>query len=424
MKHDLNSVKNLIKHQFITEYSHMFKQGPDRTKERIKSCIEEIIVKLFTDKEDAPNKEEKDKLIKELTVDFLAFGRLTPLMEDDSITEIMVNGPTKVFAERNGKTELTDVKFDTESQLMHLVQNMLAPTRRRVDESNPYTDLMLSDNSRVNIVLEPVSLQGPLITIRKFMKGIEKIEDLIAFDSLDDNMGKFLTAAIKSKLNMVFAGATGAGKTTTLNVLSHYIPVNERIITIEDAAELNLSQEHVVRLEAKLPNIEGKGEISIRDLFKNSLRMRPSRIILGEVRGAEALDLLQAISSGHTGSLTVIHASSPFDVLARLETMILMAGVGISPTVVRRQLANCIDVIIQHEQLSDGSRKLTHISCVKGMSDGEVDLVDLFKFEQAEISDDGKVTGTFHCSGERPDVLNEKFKKYNLDIKDYIPEKY
>ncbi|MDP8260519.1 MAG: CpaF family protein [Candidatus Gygaella obscura] len=424
MKLDLDSLSNLVKHQFISEYSSMFKQGSDRTRVRIKSCIKEIINKICANNEMDFSKEEKDKLIEELTVDFLAFGRLTPLIEDDSVSEIMVNGPSKIFVERNGKTELTDIKFDTEAQLMHLVQNMLAPTRRRVDESSPYTDLMLSDNSRVNIVLEPVSLQGPLITIRKFMKGIQKVEDLIGFGSLDEHMGKFLIAAIKAKLNMVFSGATGAGKTTTLNVLSHYISSSERIITIEDAAELNLSQDHVVRLEAKLPNIEGKGEITIRDLFRNSLRMRPNRIILGEVRGVEALDLLQAISSGHSGSLTVIHASSPFDVLARLETMILMAGVGISPAVVRRQLANCIDVVIQHEQLSDGSRKLTHISCVKGMNDGEIDLVDLFKFEQSEISQDGQVAGSFHCSGERPVRLQEKFKKYNLDIKNCIPEKY
>jgi pilus assembly protein CpaF len=252
------------------------------------------------------------------------------------------------------------------------------------------------------------------------MQGMQQIEDLTSRDTLSEQMRKFLIAAIKARLNIIFAGATGAGKTTTLNILSNYIPQYERIITIEDAAELHLSQEHVVRMEARPQNIEGKGEITIRDLFKNSLRMRPNRIILGEVRGAEALDLLQSISSGHSGSLSVIHASSPRDVAARLETMIMMFGLGMSAEIVRRQIANCVDLLVQHEQLADGSRKVTHIAAITGYKDKEIIIEDLFSFEQDNIDDTGKVNGKFNCSGIRPGAIAEKFKKHNLSLGDYI----
>ena len=416
----MQNLKNFIKQRFINEYGNLLRDEMPREKEKITNILNQIIEKMRNNKEIELSQEEKNELLEDLANDFLAMGCLTELMKDPEVTEIMVNGHKKIFVERGGKMELANIKFEDETQLMHLIHNMLAPTRRRVDESYPYTDVMLGDNSRVNIVLRPISLEGPLITIRKFMQGMQKIEDLTTRDTISEQMGRFLIAAIKAKLNVIFAGATGAGKTTTLNILSNYIAPSERIITIEDAAELHLSQEHVVRLEARPPNIEGKGEISIRDLFKNSMRMRPNRIILGEVRGAEALDLLQSISSGHSGSLSVIHASSPRDVVSRLETMIMMFGATMAAEIVRRQISGSIDLLIQHEQLSDGSRKITHIAAITDYKDKDIIVEDLFSFEQENIDSGGKVIGKFVCSGIKPARIQEKFRKHNLSLDDYI----
>jgi len=416
----MQNLKNFIKQRFINEYGNLLRDEMPREKEKITNILNQIIEKMRNNKEIELSQEEKNELLEDLANDFLAMGCLTELMKDPEVTEIMVNGHKKIFVERGGKMELANIKFEDETQLMHLIHNMLAPTRRRVDESYPYTDVMLGDNSRVNIVLRPISLEGPLITIRKFMQGMQKIEDLTTRDTISEQMGRFLIAAIKAKLNVIFAGATGAGKTTTLNILSNYIAPSERIITIEDAAELHLSQEHVVRLEARPPNIEGKGEISMRDLFKNSMRMRPNRIILGEVRGAEALDLLQSISSGHSGSLSVIHASSPRDVVSRLETMIMMFGATMAAEIVRRQISGSIDLLIQHEQLSDGSRKITHIAAITDYKDKDIIVEDLFSFEQENIDSGGKVIGKFVCSGIKPARIQEKFRKHNLSLDDYI----
>ena len=416
----MQNLKNFIKQRFINEYGNLLRDEMPREKEKITNILNQIIEKMRNNKEIELSQEEKNELLEDLANDFLAMGCLTELMKDPEVTEIMVNGHKKIFVERGGKMELANIKFEDETQLMHLIHNMLAPTRRRVDESYPYTDVMLGDNSRVNIVLRQISLEGPLITIRKFMQGMQKIEDLTTRDTISEQMGRFLIAAIKAKLNVIFAGATGDGKTTTLNILSNYIAPSERIITIEDAAELHLSQEHVVRLEARPPNIEGKGEISIRDLFKNSMRMRPNRIILGEVRGAEALDLLQSISSGHSGSLSVIHARSPRDVVSRLETMIMMFGATMAAEIVRRQISGSIDLLIQHEQLSDGSRKITHIAAITDYKDKDIIVEDLFSFEQENIDSGGKVIGKFVCSGIKPARIQEKFRKHNLSLDDYI----
>jgi len=340
-------------------------------------------------------------------------------MKDPMVTEIMINGPRKVYIEKMGRKMLTNVIFDDDASLMRLIYRILSPTRRRVDEYSPYTDVSLPDGSRVNIIIPPLALDGPTITIRKFSRELKKAEDLIALGTLDKRMSDFLIASIKAKINIVFSGSTGAGKTTTLNVFSSYISEEEWIITIEDTAELHLAQEHVVRLEAKQANIEGKGEITIRELFKNSLRMRPSRIILGEIKGAEALDMLQAACSGHRGSLVVIHGNSPQDVIYRLETIILTSGVPIALEVIQRQIANAIHLIVHQEQLSDGSRKITHISQVNGLRNGEVVVEDIFTYIFEGIDAEGNVRGRWEATGIIP-VFYHLFKKAGIELSEHL----
>jgi pilus assembly protein CpaF len=323
-------------------------------------------------------------------------------MIDPDVTEIMINGTHNVYVEKHGKKQLTGLKFESDQQLMYVIQKILSPTRRRVDESVPYTDICLPDGSRVNIIIPPLALDGPTITIRKFLKKIINAEDLINLGTLDRRMADFLIACIKGKANIIFAGATGSGKTTTVGVLSSYIGNDERTITIEDTAELHLAQDHVVRLETKAPNIEGKGEITIRDLFRNTLRMRPQRIILGEIRSAEALDMLQAMCSGHSGALSVIHADTPRDVLYRLETMILMSGIPITLEAIHRQIVSSLHLIIQQDQLVDGVRRITRISQVNGLKDGWANLEDIFYYEIEHVDKDGKVHGRFKATGVIP----------------------
>jgi pilus assembly protein CpaF len=298
---------------------------------------------------------------------------------------------------------------------MYLVYKILAPTRRHVDESYPYTDVSLRDGSRVNIIIPPLALEGPTVTIRKFLKELQTAEDLIRLGTIERRMSDFLIACIRAKANIIFSGASGAGKTTTLNVYSSYIPEDERIITIEDTAELRLNQEHVVRLEAKQASIEGKGEVGIRDLFKNSLRMRPQRIILGEIRGAEALDMLQAICSGHRGSLVVLHAESPQDVIYRLETMIIASGLPITLEAIHRQIAAGINLLVHQEQLLDGARKITHISQVKGLKDGQVELEDLFSYNIEGFDAEGNVRGHWQATGALP-VFQKLLNKAGITL--------
>lgn len=331
----------------------------------------------------------------------------------------MVNGLQKIYIERGGKVQLTDLHFEDEAHLMNTIYRLLESTRRRVDETLPFTDASLADGSRINIIIPPVSLTGPVITIRKFFKEIKDITDLISLGTVNEKMAKFLVAAIKAKLNIIFSGATGSGKTTTLNVLSSYIEPSERIIVIEDTAELSLSQDHVVRLQTKPPSIEGKGEITIRDLFRNSLRMRPRRIILGEIRGAEALDMLQAMTSGHKGSLAVLHAASPQDVISRLETMALLSGVSLPSWAIRRQIASSLDLIIQQDRLSDGSRKIIHITEVRGIEDSELILQDLFSFEIKGLDSEGKVIGNWRAGGVLPRFYSQ-FAKRGIDLPEDI----
>ena len=411
---DNKMVRSKIRQQFISEYGALFsKEKVDEGE--LKKAINYVIENVSRREQMVFSEEERAKIIEELLDEFIGYGPIQGVLKDPLVTEIMINGPKKVYIERVNKTELSNITFENEQQLMHTIYKMLAPTRRRVDETFPYTEIALRDGSRVNIVIPPLALDGPTVTIRKFSKEIKTAEDLINLGTLDKKMSDFLVAAIKAKMNIIFSGATGAGKTTTLNVFSAYIPNNERIITIEDTAELRLIQDHVVRLETRNPSIEGKGEITLRELFKNSLRMRPDRIILGEIRGVEALEMLQAICSGHGGSLSVIHASTPEDVLYRLEGMVLTSGIPINSVALHRQIAAAINIIVQQEQLLDGSRKVTHISQVNGLKDDRVLLEDIFVYEIEGINGEGKVLGKWKATGVVP-VFYSKFKKAGVDL--------
>ena len=345
---------------------------------------------------------EREQLGEELFAEITGFGPIQPLLDDDSVSEVMVNGPDRVYVERHGKIELTPVRFANEAAVLQLIERIVAPLGRRIDEGSPMVDARLPDGSRVNAIIPPLALTGPTITIRKFARDPFTVEDLIRFGTLTRDMAAFLEACVKARLNILISGGTGSGKTTTLNVLSSFVPADERIITIEDAAELQLRQEHVVSLETRPPNLEGQGEITIRQLVRNALRMRPDRIIVGEVRGGEALDMLQAMNTGHDGSLTTGHANSPRDMLARLETMVLMAGVDLPVKAIREQIGSAIDLIVHQSRLRDGTRRITHITEVQGLEGDVIVLQDVFLFRQYETTRDGKVIGEFTPTGIRP----------------------
>jgi len=344
----------------------------------------------------------RDQLFHDILDEMLGFGALQPLIEDESVTEIMVNGPKKVFIERKGKLVKTNVTFENDAGVIRIIEKIIAPLGRRVDNDTPTVDARLPDGSRVNAVIAPCAIDGPTITIRKFKKDKLTVDQLISYGSLTKSMADFIRACVISRLNIVISGGTGSGKTTLLNVLSGFIPEDERIITIEDAAELKLQQDHVVRMETKPANIEGKHAVTIRALVKNSLRMRPDRIVVGECRGGETLDMLQAMNTGHDGSLTTLHANTPRDALSRMETMCLMSGMDMPIKVIREQIASAIDVIIQQSRLKDGSRKVTYVTEVAGMEGDTVTLTDVFKFEQTALSTDGKVIGELKPTGIRP----------------------
>ncbi|NTW13174.1 MAG: CpaF family protein [Anaerolineales bacterium] len=341
-------------------------------------------------------------LIHEIVDEFTGFGPIQPLLDDPDVSEVMVNGPKKVFIEKNGRLTKSGITFDDDEHVMRIIDRIILPLGRRVDADSPTVDARLPDGSRVNAVIRPVSIDGPCITIRKFKKDKLQIEDLIRYGSLTKNMAEFLRACVHAHLNIVVSGGTGSGKTTLLNVLSSFIPETDRIVTIEDAAELQLQQDHVLRLETKVANIDGRGAVTIRDLVRNSLRMRPDRIVVGECRGGETLDMLQAMNTGHDGSLTTLHANSPRDALSRMETMVLMAGVDLPLKVVRQQVSSAIDLIIQQTRLKDGSRKVTAITEVAGMEGETVVLTDVFKFEQTGLGKDGQILGELKATGIRP----------------------
>jgi pilus assembly protein CpaF len=341
-------------------------------------------------------------IFKEVLNELLGYGPLQPLLKDPEVTEVMVNGPKSVYVEKKGQLQKSSVVFDDDNHVLQIIDRIILPLGRRVDADSPTVDARLPDGSRVNAVIRPVAIDGPSITIRKFSKEKLGINALIDFGSITEKMAEFLRACVLAHLNIIISGGTGSGKTTLLNVLSTFIPENERIITIEDAAELQLQQDHVLRMETKPANVEGQGAVTIRDLVRNSLRMRPDRIVVGEVRGGEALDMLQAMNTGHDGSLTTVHANSPRDAIARLETLVLMAGMDLPLKVVRQQIASAVDLIVQQTRLKDGTRKVTAITEVAGMEGDTVVLTDIFKFEQTGVTTDGKVMGDLKPSGIRP----------------------
>jgi pilus assembly protein CpaF len=373
--------------------------------EEVKQTIEELFQSILEQENIVLSRTERMRLFDQIVDEILGYGPLEPLLEDPTITEIMVNGPKKVYIERNGKIERTNIEFEDEDHLRRIIDRIVSPLGRRVDESSPMVNARLPDGSRVNAVIPPISLIGPALTVRKFAKTPLQVEDLIRFGTITPEAVEFLRACILARLNIIISGGTGSGKTTLLNVLSGFIPNDERIITIEDAAELQLRQEHVVTLEARPPNIEGKGQVTIRDLVINSLRMRPDRIIVGEVRGGEALDMLQAMNTGHDGSLTTCHSNSPRDTLARIETMCLMAGMELPLRAIRQQIASAIDLIVHQERMRDGTRKVVSITEVQGMEGDVIVLSDIFTFEQTGI-ENGKIIGRLKPTGIRPKFMD------------------
>ena len=369
-------------------------QREEFIKQRIQGIYEQANLKLPQD--------VRGMIFKEVLNELLGFGPLQPLLDDPEITEVMVNGPKNVFIEKKGILTKSSVAFDNEDHVLQIIDRIILPLGRFVDADNPTVDARLPDGSRVNAVIRPVAIDGPCITIRKFSEEKFGINDLISFGSITEKMAEFIRACVLAHLNIIISGGTGSGKTTLLNVMSSYIPESERIITIEDAAELQLQQDHVLRMETKPANVDGRGAVTIRELVRNSLRMRPDRIVVGEVRGGEALDMLQAMNTGHDGSLTTVHSNSPRDALARLETLILMAGMDLPLKVVRQQIASAVDLIVQQTRLKDGSRKVTAVTEVAGMEGDTVVLTDIFKFEQTGVSTDGKVQGDLKPTGIRP----------------------
>jgi len=382
--------------------------------DEVRRTIEEMYDTILAQESIILSRSERQRLFEQIVAEILGYGPIEPLLADETITEIMVNGAKNVYLERKGKIERVNASFESDEHLMRIIDRIVAPLGRRIDESSPYVDARLPDGSRVNAIIPPLSLIGPVLTIRKFARTPFTVENLIDFGTITPEAIEFLKACVIARLNVVVSGGTGSGKTTFLNVLSGFIPNDERIITVENAAELQLRQEHVVTLESRPPNIEGKGEVSIRDLVINCLRMRPDRIIVGECRGGEALDMLQAMNTGHDGSLTTIHSNSPRDTLARLETMTLMAGMDLPLRAIREQVASAINLIIHQERMKDGSRKVVNITEVQGMEGDVIVMSDIYAFEQTGM-EAGKVIGRLRPTGIRPKFI-ERIEAANIHL--------
>ncbi len=384
--------------------------------------IGRIVESLITEENIPLSGAERESLIVDIMHETFGLGPIEPLLSDPDISDILVNRYNQVYIEKFGKLKKVDLTFRDDNHLLQIIDRIVSKIGRRVDESSPYVDARLPDGSRVNAILPPLALDGPVLSIRKFGVDPLKMSDVLAFGTLSQDMAKILEGCVKTRLNILISGGTGTGKTTLLNILSEFIPHDERIVTIEDSAELQLKQEHVVRLESRPPNIEGRGEVTQRDLVRNTLRMRPDRIIVGEVRGGEALDMLQAMNTGHDGSLSTLHANTARDALARLETMVLMAGLDLPERAIREQIASSLNVVVHLARLSDGSRKIVKISEITGMEGNTIVMQDIFIFEKKGIGPDGRVLGEFVATGVRPCFM-EKFKVSGLEIPLHIFER-
>ncbi len=380
----------------------------DVSQEQLEDAVREKLGDVLQTEQTPMSAADRKMLVGAIIDDIIGYGPLEPLLDDESVTEVMCNGPGDVFVERDGRLALTDVTFLDEGHLRRIMEKIVGQVGRRLDEAQPYVDARLPDGSRVNAVIPPVALDGPMLTIRKFSTDAYNADDLVAFGTWTPRVAEFLAALVEGRTNIMVSGGTGAGKTTTLNVLSNFIPKNERIVTIEDAAELRLGQPHIVRMEYRPPNIEGRGEVTIRDLVRNSLRMRPDRIVVGEVRGGEALDMLQAMNTGHDGSITTLHANSPRDALSRLETMVLMAGVELPMRAIREQIAAGIQFLVHQSRMRDGSRRVTHVTEVTGMEGDVITLQDIFLYDTAMGYDPetGRGLGHLKPTGIRPLVTD------------------
>ncbi len=374
--------------------------------EEVRRTIEDLFDNTLSEENIILSRVERQRLFEQIVAEILGLGPLEPLLSDSSVSEIMVNGPRQIYVERKGRLERTNLAFENNDHVLRIIDRIVAPLGRRIDESSPYVDARLPDGSRVNAVIPPLSLVGPTLTIRKFSKVPLTIDDLIRFGTLTPESVEFLKACVRARFNVIVSGGTGSGKTTLLNILSSFIPDDERILTIENAAELQLRQEHVVTIETRPPNIEGKGEVTIRDMVINALRMRPDRIVVGECRGAETLDMLQAMNTGHDGSMTTLHSNSPRDTIARLETMVLMAGFDLPVRAIREQIASAVDMIVHQERLRDGSRRVVNVTEVQGMEGDVITLADLFIFERLGV-EAGKVIGRLVPTGLRPKAMDK-----------------
>jgi len=381
-------------------------QGTDSVpSETVRQRISELLNEAITEQNITMSRPDRQRLVEILINDVLGLGPLEELLASDEITEIMINSYKQIYVEQHGKLTLSPVTFESNEQLVQVIDRIVSSIGRRVDESSPMVDARLKDGSRVNVIIPPLALRGPTMTIRKFAREALTIEDLIKYGSITDDMVRFLRACVRSKLNIVVSGGTGSGKTTTLNILSSFIPEDERIVTIEDAAELQLRQDHVVTLETRPANVEGRGRVSIRDLVINSLRMRPDRIVVGECRGGEALDMLQAMNTGHDGSLTTLHANNAHDCISRLETLVLMAGAELPSRAIREQIGSAVQLVVQQSRLRDGTRKIVSITEVLGCTNNEVQLQDIFTYKQVGVDEDGKVVGSYTPTGVLPTFL-------------------
>ncbi len=395
--------KELMK-QLDLRRLHLDELSPDQVRAQLSGLLEKIIAGL---KGQLPGAVDSAKLLKIVLDETVGLGAIEELLADKGVTEVMVNCHDDIYVERAGRLEKTDVTFSSPDAVMSTIERIVSPLGRRIDESSPMVDARLQDGSRVNAIIPPLALRGPCITIRKFPEHKLVDKDLIRFGTLNDAMVAFIRMAVEQRMNIVVSGGTGSGKTTLLNILSNYIPVNERVITVEDAAELKLVQPHVIALEARPANMEGKGQVTIRELVKNCLRMRPDRIVVGECRGGEALDMLQAMNTGHDGSLTTGHANTPRDMLRRLEVMVLMAGMDLPVMAIREQVASAVDIIIQQNRFSDGSRRITSITEVTGMQGDVVQLTEIYRYQQKGFDSEGKIIGNFEATGLVPQFYEE-----------------